>query len=89
MSESELEWEKFRDTSVFVHAVNTIGRNTFSTVVLTMLLSDTPITRASLNDEFKAMLKAAHKHGHDEYLKFMLAHAFFDLHVKNKFRESP
>jgi hypothetical protein len=76
------EWGEYRDTAVFMHAVDTIGATMFSRVVVLMLLSGIPVTRESFDKEIHIYLDIARKENKlDDYFRCMLAHAYFDRNV--------
>lgn len=84
---SDMEWENYRDTAVFIHAVNTIGATFFATVITGMMLSGTAITHETFDKEIHDVLDyAREKQGHDGYLRAMLAHAYFERNVRHKLR---
>lgn len=79
------EWEEYRNTAVFMHAVETIGATMFARVTALMLLSGTPVTRESFDSEIHSFLDQARELKHnDEYFRLMLAHAFFDRNVTHE-----
>ncbi|AMK10888.1 hypothetical protein [Pseudodesulfovibrio indicus] len=81
------EWEKYRDTAVFLHAVDTLGKDFFAVVITAMMLSDTPVTRDSFDEEIHDMLKIAQERDNmSEYLRVMLAHAYFDKNVNHRLK---
>lgn len=64
---------------MFLHAVNTTGREFFASIVLTMMNSGIPVTTDSFDEEVHSYLRiAAEQNNLERYYSAMLAHAFFD-----------
>jgi hypothetical protein len=78
MSESEtMEWEKFREASLFLHAIRTTGQEQFAKIVITMLLNEETVTRQTFTIQVKTFMDIAiSRNDNQTYYLLMLASAF-------------